>query len=143
MQIFAVLLPKYNRCSSAVLTGEETGPARECTCLIIIIANKHFSFPGNRSDNLPAQGILSMQVLHYICNTFVPFKKAVLSLTGAVTCQRVSGMRGLFWTAVTSFIREYWWIFIVIVGPCMKQPLLPSQSLFCQLQLLAKYWVLY
>ena len=36
MQIFAVLLPKYNRCSSAVLTGEETGPAKECTCLLII-----------------------------------------------------------------------------------------------------------
>ena len=88
--------------------------------------DKHFSFPGNRSDNLPAQGILSIQVLHYICNTFCPFKKAVLSLTGAFTCQRVSGMRGLFWTAVTSFIREYWWIFIVIVGPCRQHTLLQT-----------------
>lgn len=37
------------------------------------------------------------------------------------TCHSVSGMHGLFCTAVTAFMREYWWIFIVIVGPCICQ----------------------
>ena len=36
---------------------------------------------------------------------------------GTRTCHKDSGMRGRAWTAVTSLIREYLCIFIVMVGP--------------------------
>lgn len=72
--VFAVLLPEGNRFSCAFLTKKKQGLPEDVPGTLIIIANRQTLFcPGSRQGNLPAKGVLSMQVLHYTCESLFLF----------------------------------------------------------------------